>query len=78
MSKLGISPTFPYHWLLRIGHRTLLLVNLHLDVDVEHGNDQVAGNVGTANSVEHKRIVKRDALRDLHHAKHDDKVRTVM
>lgn len=57
--------------------RTLLLVDLHLDVEVEQGNDNVASDVGAADAVEHKRIVERDALRDLHHAEHNDKVGAV-
>jgi hypothetical protein len=54
--------------------RTLLLVDLQLGVEVESSNDDVAGKVDGADDVEHKRIVKGNALGDLHHTQDDDQV----
>ena len=56
--------------------RTLLLVDLELDVKVKAGNQKIAGDVNGANAVQHERIIERDFLRHLHHPQHDDEVST--
>lgn len=60
--------------LLQRIYRTLLLVDLQLGVEVQSSNDDVAGKVDSANNVEHKRIIERNALRHLHHTQDDDQV----
>jgi hypothetical protein len=59
--------------LRKVGH-TLLLVDLQLGVEVETSNDNVAGKVDGTDNVEHKRIIERNALGDLHHTQDDDQV----
>ena len=59
---------------LRKVYRTLLFVDLQLGVEVQSSNDDVAGKVNSADNVEHKRIVKRHALGNLHHTQDDDQV----
>jgi hypothetical protein len=53
---------------------TLLLVDLELDVEVDTGDDEVAGDVNGANNVEHVLIFEGDLLGDLHHTKDDHEV----
>jgi hypothetical protein len=60
--------------LLPRSYRTLLLVDLQLGVEVQSSNNDVAGKVNSANNVEHKRIIERNALRHLHHTQDDDQV----
>lgn len=54
--------------------RTLLLVNLGLDVEVDDGDDDVAGNVAGAAHVQDVGVFEGDLAGDLHHAEHDDQV----
>lgn len=61
-------------WSVHKGERTLLLVNLRLDVGVEAHDDQVAEEVETPDGVEHIGILKGDLLGHLHHTKYDDDV----
>jgi hypothetical protein len=56
------------------GGEVLLLVDLQLGVEVETSNDNVAGKVDGTDNVEHKRIIERNALGDLHHTQDDDQV----
>jgi hypothetical protein len=56
---------------------TLLLVDLDLSVQVDGGDDQVAGNVQSANNVQGVGIFERNSLGHLHHSKNDDNVGTV-
>jgi hypothetical protein len=54
--------------------RTLLLVDLHLDVEVDAGDEQVADDVESAHAVEDGRVIEGDLLADLHHYKDDHEV----
>jgi hypothetical protein len=57
-----------------IGGRTLLLVDLHLDIEVDAGDEQVANDVEGAHAVEDHRVVEGDLLANLHHHKDDHEV----
>lgn len=57
--------------------RTLLLVDLGLNVEVQDGDQDVAGNVAGAAHVQDIRVIEGDLARDLDHAEHDDQVGTV-
>jgi hypothetical protein len=46
--------------------RTILLVDLCLDVEVDTGNDQVGDNIERAHAVEDVLVIERDLLGDLH------------
>lgn len=54
--------------------RTLLLVDLELDVKIESSDDDVAANVDGADEVEHVLVFEGDLLGDLHHTKDDHEV----
>lgn len=54
--------------------RTPLLVDLHLDVEVDAGDEQVADDVEGAHAVKDGRVVEGDLLADLHHHKDDHEV----
>lgn len=58
--------------------RTLLLVDLGHDVEVDETNDDVATDIDGADGVEHIGVLERDALRHLHHTEDDDQVGTVL
>jgi hypothetical protein len=54
--------------------RTLLLVDLHLYVKVDAGDEQVADDVESAHAVEDHRVLEGDLLANLHHHKDDHEV----
>lgn len=54
--------------------RTPLLVDLHLGVEVDAGDKQVADNVESAHTHEDVGVFKGDLLADLHHNKNDHEV----
>jgi len=54
--------------------RTLLLVDLQLDVEVDAGDEHVADDVESAHGVKDGRVVEGDLLADLHHHKDDHEV----
>ena len=54
--------------------RTLLLVDLQLDVEVDAGDEHVADDVESAHSVKDGRVVEGNLLADLHHHKDDHEV----
>jgi len=56
--------------------RTLFLVHDRFDVERDAQDDQVAGQVGGAAHVEHIRVIEGNLLRNLHHTKDDDQVRS--
>lgn len=58
--------------------RTLLLVDLGHDVEVDETNDDVATDIDSADGVEHIGVLERDALRHLHHTEDDDQVGTAL
>lgn len=53
---------------------TPLLVDLHLGVEVDAGDQQVANDVEGAHAHEDVRVVEGDLLADLHHDKNDHEV----
>ena len=57
--------------------RTILLVDLGLDVEVDAGNDDVGYDVEGAHAVEHIRVIEWDLFRDLHKPQDDDQVGTI-
>jgi hypothetical protein len=57
-----------------INAHTPLLVDLHLGVEVDAGDEQVADNVQRAHAHEDVRVVEGDLLADLHHDKNDHEV----
>ena len=56
--------------------RTLVLVDLHLDEEIQAGNDQVAGNVESAAHVEDIGVFEGNLLGELHRPEDDDEVLT--
>lgn len=56
---------------------TLLLVDLKLDINVDGGNDQIAGRVERTDTVKDIGVFEGYALRHLHHPKDDDDVDAV-
>jgi hypothetical protein len=54
--------------------RTLLLVDLELDVEVDASDEHIADDVESAYSVKDGRVVEGDLLADLHHHKDDHEV----
>lgn len=54
--------------------RTLLLVDLELDVEVDAGDEHVADDVESAHGVKDGRVLEGDLLADLHHHKDDHEV----
>jgi hypothetical protein len=56
------------------GERTILLVDLCLDVEVDARDDQVANNVQRAHAVEDIGVIEGNLLGDLHEPQDDDQV----
>lgn len=53
---------------------TPLLVDLHLGVEVDAGDEQIANDVESAHAHEDVRVFEGDLLADLHHDKDDHEV----
>jgi hypothetical protein len=71
-----VSALFRYVGLKEDGllWHTLLLVDLHLDVEVDAGNDQVADHVEGAHAVQDVRVLEGHLLAGLHHHQDNDEV----
>ncbi len=69
--------SFCNRWFCIRRAHTSLLINLHLGIQVDGDDEQIADDVEGAHAVEHVRVFEGDLLADLHHPEDDDQVRSV-